>query len=163
MEAALDALSHRALTRHEVQERLDGKGYTSQESLEALRRLEEWGYLDDRRLALGYGQARVRDGWARARLRLALSRRGVDRAVIDEVLNEVYAEGLELEQCIELVRKLWEQEEKKAERRRHPSQAHFGAGLAAASPRQKIGAKLMQRGYPMDIVVKALDNFYKPN
>ncbi|CAA7602493.1 Regulatory protein RecX [recX] [Acididesulfobacillus acetoxydans] len=163
MEAALDALSRRALTRHEVQERLDGKGYTSEESLGALRRLEEWGYLDDRRLALGYCQARARDGWAQARLRLTLSRRGVDRAVIDEVLAEVYAEGLELELCIEQVRKLREEEEKKAERRRRPGEAHFGAGLAAASPRQRIGAKLLQRGFPMDVVVKALDNFYKPN
>lgn len=158
LEAALDALSRRALTLWEIEQRLEGKGYPREEISEAIQRLEEWGYLDDRRLALDYCQVRVR-GQSRLRLRQGLRRRGVDQTVINEVLAGVFTEEQELEQCLELARKLFQQENKKAT----PRSGQQKGGMAVPSPRQKVGAKLLQRGYPMDVVVKALDNFYKQN
>lgn len=50
-EAALRFLAQRDYTRQEMAARLQAKGYTVEESAEALERLVGWGYLDDRAVA----------------------------------------------------------------------------------------------------------------
>jgi regulatory protein len=63
-----------------------------------ITRLREYGYLDDERYALGYASARVRQQpVGRRRLQQSLQMKKVDRAVVDEALNQVFAETSEEE------------------------------------------------------------------
>ncbi|MHB1652746.1 MAG: regulatory protein RecX [Desulfitobacteriaceae bacterium] len=154
LEVAIDALTRRALTRWELEQHLNKKGFFSQEIGESVSRLMAWGYLDDRRLALDYCQTRAQR-YSRRRIQEDLRRRGVDPVLIYEALAEAFAEGQELEQCIALAGKLCKKEMEKTVKAQ--------GGFKTVSPRQKVGAKLLSRGYPLDIVLRALDIFCKSN
>src|SRR6267142_6230836 len=61
-----------------------------------IARLREYGYLDDERYALGYASAQVRQQpMGRRRLQQSLKLKKVDRAVAEEVLDQVFAETSE--------------------------------------------------------------------
>src|SRR4030095_927336 len=63
-----------------------------------IARLREYGYLDDERYALGYASSKVRQQpIGRRRLELSLERKKVDRAVVGEALDQVFAETSEEE------------------------------------------------------------------
>src|SRR5882762_7148451 len=63
-----------------------------------IARLREYGYLDDERYALTYASSRVRQQpVGRRRLKQSLAMQKVDRAVIDEALDQVFAETPEAE------------------------------------------------------------------
>jgi regulatory protein len=66
-----------------------------------IARLREYGYLDDERYALGYASGKVRQQpIGRRRLEQSLRMKKVDRAVVDEALDQVFAETPE-EQLID--------------------------------------------------------------
>lgn len=63
-----------------------------------IARLREYGYLDDERYALGYASLKVRQQpIGRRRLQQSLQMKKVDRAVVDEALDQVFAETSEAE------------------------------------------------------------------
>lgn len=149
LDTALDALSRRALTVLEVEMRLERKAFSREEIADTLARLLEWGYLDDRRLAVAYAKNRA-SRYSQQRIRQELIRRGVDRALADKALQCISEED-EMRQCLQVAEKLVAQEE------RHKNMGKSGW----SSARQRIGAKLLQRGYRRDMVLRVLDNFYK--
>ena len=89
LEAALRFLEARARSESEVRRRLGQAGYRSELVDGAITRLVELGVLDDEAFARAWVESRDR---ARPRgeraLRRELSLKGVDRAVLDEVLDE---------------------------------------------------------------------------
>lgn len=63
-----------------------------------IERLREYGYLDDERYALTYASAKVRQQpIGRRRLQQNLAMKQVERAVADQVLEQVFAETPEAE------------------------------------------------------------------
>jgi regulatory protein len=61
-----------------------------------INRLREYGYLDDERYALTYAASKVQQQpIGRRRLEVNLARKKVERAVADEVLDQVFAETSE--------------------------------------------------------------------
>jgi regulatory protein len=61
-----------------------------------IARLREYGYLDDEKFALGYASSKVRQQpIGRRRLEQSLAQKKVERAVADEVLDQVFAETSE--------------------------------------------------------------------
>lgn len=173
LDTALDALSRRALSRWELEKRLVVKGFSGEEIIAALSRLQEWGYIDDRRLTIEYCQIRSQR-YPRLRLREELRQRGVDLRLVDEVLRETFSEEQELEQCGILAEKLWEQEKTKKSRELRLNTRVSEGDSDGNQPgrdghetpdfttmRERVGAKLLRRGYPLSVVVRALDNFCK--
>jgi regulatory protein len=77
----------------ELRERL-AERCASKEIVETvIARLREYGYLDDERYALTYASSKVRQQpVGRRRLKQSLAMQKVDRAVVDEALDQVYAE-----------------------------------------------------------------------
>jgi regulatory protein len=73
---------------------------------EVLARLREYGYLDDERFAFGYASLKLRQRpLGRQRLKRDLVMKKVDKAVIDEALNLVFAEVSEEEQVDRAIEK----------------------------------------------------------
>lgn len=61
-----------------------------------IRRLRDYGYLDDAHYALGYASSKLRQQpMGRRRLQQSLRLKKVDRAVADEALDQVFAETSE--------------------------------------------------------------------
>jgi regulatory protein len=83
----------------ELRERLLEKEWTNEEIVEAvLKKLGEYGYLNDERFAFGYASYRVRQKpIGRQRLKRDLQLKKVDRETADEALRLVFEETPEEE------------------------------------------------------------------
>lgn len=95
--AALALLTGRALTVGELAERLRRRGQPPDAIAEAIARLLEFGYLDDRRTAAAWAEtaARVR-GLGPRRLSEGLARRRLPRELVEETVAGFFAPGEEV-------------------------------------------------------------------
>lgn len=153
-EAAVDCLSRRALTSYELETRLREKGYTSAEVLEVLEKMEKLGYLNDLELALTMAQNRLKR-YPRRRVLQDMHNRGLAPQVIEQALSSTYSYEDEYQQCLTLAKRWWAQEGKRWE------QKITRDGTKKSLPRvlllqQKVARKLLQRGYPSDMVKNVL-------
>jgi regulatory protein len=90
---ALNMLSRRDHSEAEVRRRLAAKGFSHDTGDEVIAGLREVGYLNDRRFARAYAESAIRNGRGYGfRLRLDLSRRGIDEEIIADAMDEVGAE-----------------------------------------------------------------------
>jgi regulatory protein len=109
LEAALRFLELRARSVGEVRRRLNSAGYRSDLIQGAIDRLTDLGVLDDEAFARSWVESRDR---ARPRgeraLRQELARKGIDRAVSDEVLEERRDAGEGIEVDLQAARRLLE-------------------------------------------------------
>jgi len=156
-EAALDLLSRRALTHYELETRLKEKGYECSEINGVLEKLQGWGYLNDQELAVMYSKSRLKR-YSRRRVQQDMQNRGLEPQLIEQVLGETYSCDDELEQCQVLAERWWVQEGKRWEHRNVVDKTK------KTTPRelwlrQKIAQKLIQRGYPSDMVRNVLYHF----
>lgn len=90
----------------ELQERLLQGRFANKTNVdEVISRLREYGYLDDERFALSYATLKVKQRpVGRRRLQQDLSLKKVSRTVVEEALDQVYAETSEeelIDQAIE--------------------------------------------------------------
>lgn len=105
-DSAVGFLARRSHSRWELKNKLFRKGYPGREIYQALDRLEELGYLDDRKFAFDYCRHRLRQSPRGRKLLWAeVSKRGVSREITDQVLAEVYEEFPEDTLVAELVEK----------------------------------------------------------
>lgn len=99
-------LSYRSRTARELRDRLQHKGFEPSVVDEVLQRLEDDGYVNDRRLAEDWARYRLQARpMGRRRLAVELQRRGLERTLIEEVLRAVYAEFNELSLAEQVVQK----------------------------------------------------------
>lgn len=96
---AVKLLATRSRSVAELRERLLQSRYATKPLVEeVIARLREYGYLDDQQLALSFASSKVRQTpTGRRRLERDLSLKKVDRAVVDEALDQVFAETTEEE------------------------------------------------------------------
>ena len=153
-EVAVDCLSRRALTNSELDARLQEKGYESSEINEVLEKMEKLGYLNDQELALTVSQNRLKR-YSRRRVWQDLQNRGLGPQVIEQALDLTYSSDAEFQQCLTLAKRWWVQEGKRWEQRiqKKPSQRSIPRELWL---QQKLAQKLVQRGYPSDMVRNVL-------
>ena len=85
--AAARALASRALSEHELEERLARKGIGGDAWAEAREALRAAGYVDDARFAAGRAAVLAGRGSGDALIRDDLERRGVDAEAIDAALG----------------------------------------------------------------------------
>jgi len=153
-EVAVDCLSRRALTRYELETRLREKGFEDTEIHETMERLEELGYLNDQELALTVSQNRLKR-YSRRRVLQDLQNRGLAPQLIEQALECNYSSHDEFQQCLDLAKQWWVREGKRWEDRIHAEKSK------RSLPRelwlqQKVGQKLVGRGYPSDMVQNVL-------
>lgn len=155
LDTALTYLSKRALTHDELKIRLEKKGFSDEEISEAMERVEEWGYINDQAYALSFSQSKL-SSWSRKRVQQELLKRGVNPIIIEDVLDQVFQAEQELCQCRNLAERMWSQEVKRWETSYQFKKTY------AKIPRdlflkQKIGQKLAQKGYPLNVIHQVLE------
>ena len=153
-EVAVDCLSRRALTHYELETRLKGKGYESSEVNEVLEKMEKLGYLNDQELALTVAQNRLKR-YSRRRVLQDLQNRGLVSPVIEQALGSAYSSDAEFLQCLTLAKRWWVQEGKRWDQRIHQDRTKKSLPLEL-SLQQKVARKLVQRGYPSEMVRNVL-------
>ncbi len=98
---ASDLLSRRDHSEKELREKLRQKGF-SEGADEAIERLRGYGYVDDARFAARYAAELQRvKHYGKKRIEQELFRKGVDRAVIAETLEEMTFDADDLVSLIE--------------------------------------------------------------
>lgn len=90
---ALNMLDRRERCAREVEERLQGAGFDGEVVANTISWLRTRGYLDDRRFAASFAEAKLRGGWGARRIRAELLRKGTDREAVEDVLRAASEEG----------------------------------------------------------------------
>lgn len=150
LDAALSFLSRRLLTRCEMIQRLGMKGFSSDEVEKALERLTEWGYLNDREYALAYTRSK-QSNYSKKRIELELNSKGIEDELIEEVLEESYLPSQERALCRQQAAKMWSEESKRWESS-YQYKKCYAKIPRQVFLRQKVGQKLLQKGYALDLV-----------
>lgn len=88
-ERAVRLLGLRDRSRREIESRLRQAGFEAGVITQTVDWLLSLGYLDDGRFARVYAAEKGRGGWGPRRIRSELAAKGVERAIVDEVLAAV--------------------------------------------------------------------------
>lgn len=106
---ALNLLSRRDHSEAELRKKLFPKGCSAEALDEAMARLKDAGYLDDRRFAHSFAESALRNGRGYGfRLRMELSRRGIADEIIEETLAALGDEYEEITTLSELMARKFE-------------------------------------------------------
>jgi regulatory protein len=101
---ALNLLSRRDHSEAELRRKLSPKGFSAEELDTVMTRLRNAGYLDDRRFAHSFAEAAIRNGRGYGfRLRMDLSRRGIQDEIIEDTLATLGTEYDEIATLSELM------------------------------------------------------------
>jgi len=91
-------MARRDISAAELSRKLKVRGITSAQVNETVARLQETGYLNDRRFAREWAESALRNGRGFGpRIRLDLGRLGVSAEIIAEVLTDISGEYDEME------------------------------------------------------------------
>ncbi|HYH11000.1 MAG TPA: regulatory protein RecX [Thermomicrobiales bacterium] len=138
--SALNLLTHRGRSERELRQRLRQKGYTAAAIDETIRRVVDWGYLNDEQFAAAWVEQRS-SGKPRSRRALAheLREKGVDRQIVETTIEE--ADIDEVADARRLAADKWRKER----------------GEDPAKRRQRTAAFLARRGYGWDVAKQVID------
>lgn len=155
LDAALAYLSRRSLTRYELEQRLLKKGYSSDDIEGALKRVSEWGYLNDREYAYAYIRTK-QVNYSKKRIEVELKRRGLEEELIEETLQEVYLPKQEKELCMRHAQRIWAEEFRRWESSYQYKKSYLTIPRNTVL-RQKVGQKLLQKGYPLELIYQVVE------
>ncbi len=135
----LALLSRRARSTAELRERLAQGGFSESVIRDVLAGLAEAGLLDDEEFARSWVASRKgAGGFGRRKLLWELSRKGVNRSVIERVLDEELDDKTELQQAAQLARK------------------RLRASEPSGNEMSRLRRYLLARGYGFDTVDSVL-------
>lgn len=107
LELSLWYLSKNARTVHEIETRLIRKEYSAEDVSYVIKRLVDLDFLNDAKYAKNYVDgAKLGKPKGRHRIRLELIKRGVDKELIENAIEEGFAEG-EQEKLIDSAAKVY--------------------------------------------------------
>ena len=141
MQRAFDIISRREVSRSMMERRLRDDGYSPKVVSDITDRIVDLGYLDDLRFARLVWRAENGAGRGRARVVQKLRTAGVDPQVIDAAEEACRADG-ELREPLEMARAL---------------AVRLGAPFSDKTTRQKAVRRLVTKGFPLDIAIRACD------
>jgi regulatory protein len=140
-ERVIRFLARRAHSRAELLRKLGERGVSPEAAREAVERAAAEGYVDDGKFALDFARHGLnQQGWAPARTRNELHRRGVAREQAEAAVREVYADVDLIDLAIDLARR---------------RAARLTGELE--SRRRRISAYLERRGFPTAVSRAATD------
>ncbi len=156
MDIALDILSRRSVTQYEMEKRLQDKKIAPNEIAEIILKLIEWGYINDFRLATDYCQIRS-ERHSRLKIRKDMRLRGLDKILVDEVLNSSYTIEQELQQCMNLAQQILARESQRlAQQTAHnKTKNKIPQDILL---QHKISSKLARLGYSYEMINDVLSS-----
>ena len=141
LELAYRYLSRRDRTEAEVRKHLAGKDVDAAIVDRSIRELRESGYLDDARFAQLFTQDKHElEQWGRERIKRALLAHGVEREVVDTVIEQGSVDG-DLDRALALLR------------RRFPSPPR------ERRERDRALGVLLRKGYDGELALDALASY----
>jgi len=87
MSYALKLLKFRSRSENELKKRLKQKGFEDNEIINVIEKLKKYGYLNEIDDAINYVKTKCKRGWSKKRIYIGLLRRGYNKQIIKEALN----------------------------------------------------------------------------
>ena len=141
-EASFRLLAVRARSTAELDQRLQQKGFDPGIVSSTLADLKAKGYLDDGQFARQFIREKFENsGWGPARLRPELYRRGIDKGLLEELLNAFFEDRDLTAEVLPLARKRW----------------RAWSGRPAEVRRRRLTGFLQRRGYNWDVIGRVLE------
>jgi regulatory protein len=134
-------LAFRNRTTRELRDRLQQRGHMTNDIDEVIHQLVNEGYLNDRQFAFDWARYRLQGKpLGRRRLAWEIQRRGIDSELLEEVLDNVYAEFNQVALAEQALRK------------------HLRVAGTPRSmiERQKLSRYLLRLGFDLDTISTAL-------
>lgn len=132
--AALNLLTHRGRSEHELRQRLRQKGFTADAIDSTIARVIDWGYLNDEQFASAWVEQRSSNRpRSRRALQHELREKGVDREIIASTIDNAAID--ELQDARQLAAEKWRKDRE----------------LPLDKRRQRTAGFLARRGYGWDV------------
>lgn len=147
MDAALHLLKFRGRSEKEMAQRLKEKKFEPGDIAATVARLVELNLMNDEALARGWIESGRRSGWGEQRLKQALWKRGLPRALTDPLLAELPPEGAATES------------ERAREALARRAKRMKLEGLERAVLYRRLGGYLGRQGFSPDVVHETLTAF----
>jgi len=139
--SALRILTRRDMSSAELSHRLTGRGFPEALAGETVARLQEMGYLDDRRFARQWAESAIRNGRGYGpRLRMELARQRVPDEIAAEVLASLAAEYDETDTLARLLARKF---------------AGFNPSSTTDREKRRVVQYLQRRGFSIAAIFKA--------
>jgi regulatory protein len=157
---ALATLGARARSAGDLRRWLKTKEFTEAEIAPAIEKLSALGLLDDRQFALGFARSRMAPGrgFGPRRIAAELAKRGVARAVVDSVLNELGAEQDQAAEDAEARGETTASNAQLAAQKKLRSMAK----LAPDVQKRRLFGYLARRGFAQSEISAVLNSLRKP-
>jgi len=146
MNAAVRILTHRDHSRYELKRKLQQRGFASEVIDAVIQECERFNYIDDQRTARVYISQLKRKRFGKRYIRMALKKKRLYGAAIEEILIENYAEI---------------EERKNADKLMGKKMKAFNQEEDLKKRRDKIYRFLYSRGFTKDIIADLLRNLAK--
>lgn len=153
---ALHLLEQMDRTKKQLTEKLYGSGYPASAVEEAVKYVESYHYLDDERYARHYMELhKERD--SRQKMKMDLMRRGVDKEIIDTLLEEdqetVYYESEDQEAGV----RLGAEEREAAQIIRWLEKKHYPACPQDEKEKRRVYQFLLRKGYKSSDILTQME------
>jgi len=130
-------LARRMYTCKEIRDKLVERGYVDKIVEDVIATLERYGYLNDKTYAEEWIQSRMRSKpKGKVALRQELARRGIEKSIIENALDEAFNESREADMALDLARR--------------KVRSYRDADPAAS--KRKLQGFLLRRGFSFEIV-----------
>lgn len=138
-EKAIDYISSRMHTKKELSDKLLKKGYTKEVIIEALRKLEDYGYVNDELFAKQF--INENNKYSKKILSNKLRQKGIECDIIDKFLSD---NGQETEEylCDKYVQKYLKSKK-----------------VNDSASKQKLYASIARRGFDFDLIKKTCEKY----
>lgn len=144
--AALNLLTHRGRSEHELRQRLRQRGFTQDAIDDTIRRVIDWGYLNDEQFASAWVEQRSSSRpRSRRALQHELREKGVDREIIAAAVESANID--ELSDARQLAVEKWRKDR----------------DLPLDKRRQRTAGFLARRGYGWDVAGPILKELSESN
>jgi len=155
MGTAFKYLERRQMTAFQLETKLKAKGFEPEEIEETLLKLKSWNYVNDDNYAREYCRIKS-DKYSRMFIRFELLKSGIDKEIVELVLNQMYSEEKELENCKRIACQIFSEEANKWEKK-YKNQKTYQNIPREILLKKKTGEKLLKKGYNYSIVKRVCE------
>lgn len=139
---SLKLLSYRARSQKEIEKKMQQKGYEEETILNTIKYLIKCGYIDDRQFTYSFIKDKSNlKKYGKRRIQMELIQHGIDKDIIQELIEELMNNNDEYERALELAIKKINTSYKKNDKKTQYS---------------KLAGFLQRRGYDISTIKKVL-------
>ncbi len=138
---SMNLLKSRAYTEKQLRDKLVQGEYGENIIEEAIAYVRSYGYIDDRKYAEDFISCHMADR-SRKKIEMALYRRGIDRKITEEIMEQMEEEGEGPDEFLSAQKLL--------------KKKNFDPNTAGNKEKQKMSAFLYRKGFNMDIIRRVL-------